>query len=369
MGPQRSDSLTPARELCYKVDDARLLFQVSYGLWGHNLVRAQFRVARELAHQCLVLAEDSGETALLLEGNRMVGETAFHRGELAAAREHLARSRALYDPQQHRGHATLYGQDPGVALLSHGSWALWHLGYPDQALAWSKEARALAQEGSHPFSLVFALEYASMLHQRRGEVQASLAFAEEAIAISTAQGFVEWLAMANGSRAWIPVEMGEADEGIRQLQRSLAAYRATGSEMFGPYFLTMLARAHIKAGQADAALAVLDEALATIERTEGYLWHAECCRLAGEVLVGRGRPTDEGLAEARFLEGLTIAARAQARSLELRAATSLARLCQGQGRLLEARQMLASVYGWFTEGFDTVDLKDAAILLRQLGAG
>ena len=367
--PEVGRAYTRALELCRQLGDAHLTFQVLYGLWGHNLVRAEYRLARELAQQCLALAEGTQETALLLEANRMMGETAIHRGELPEAREYFERSRALYNPRQHRAHAALYGQDPGVALLSHGSWAMWHLGYVDQAQAWSREALALAQDGSHPFSLVFALEYASMLHQRRGEIQASLERAEEAIAVSTTQGFVEWLAIADGSRAWARVEKGEVDLGIAQLRQALAAYRATGSEMFGLYFLTLLARAYIKAGQGTAALAALDEALAVVERTEGRLWEAELYRLRGELLFASGRLADEGPAEAHFHKALAIAHQAQARSLELRAATGLARLWQRQGKLPEARQLLGSIYGWFTEGFDTADLQDAASLLRRLEVG
>jgi predicted ATPase len=154
--PELGQAYGRARELCRLVDDAPRLFVVTYGLWGHNLVRMNLDLARELAQQSLALAQASQNRAHLLEANRMIGETAIHRGELVPARTYFERSRALYDPERHHAHAWVYGQDPGVALLSHGSWTLWHLGYPDQALAWSHEAWALAQAGSHPFSTAFA---------------------------------------------------------------------------------------------------------------------------------------------------------------------------------------------------------------------
>ena len=355
-----------ARELCRLVDDAPRLFVVTYGLWGHNLVRMNLDLARELAQQCLALAQASQNPAFLLESNRMMGETAIHRGELVPAREFFERSRALYDPERHHAHAWVYGQDPGVALLSHGAWTLWHLGYPDRALAWSHEARALAQAGSHPFSTAFAEEYASILHQMRGEDQESLACAEAVITLAHEQRFGEWLLLAESSRAWIRVEMGDVNVGITQLRQGLDAHRATGSEMFASYYLTLLARAHMCAGQADAARAALDEALTVVERTEGRLWEVEIYRLRGELLLSRDGSASEAEAEACYLKGLAIARQRQARSLELRAVMSLCRLWQWQGKIAEAQQLLAETYNWFTEGFDTADLREARALLDVL---
>ena len=253
--PEVGQAYSRARELCLQIDEPPLLFQVLYGLWGYNLVHMNLNTARDLAQECLALADTSQNSALLLESNRMVGETAYHRGEVARAREYLERSRALYDSPRHRIHAALYGQDPGVALLSHGSWALWHLGYPDQALAWSREAVRLAHEVAHPFSQVFALDYASILHQLRGERPAFQERTNEGIAISVEQGFTMWLAKVRISRGWTLVEGGEIDEGIVHIRESLAAYRATGSDLFVTYYLTLLARAHARRGDLGAARA------------------------------------------------------------------------------------------------------------------
>jgi predicted ATPase len=364
--PALGQAYSRARELCRLVDDAPRLFVVTYGLWGHNLVQMNLDLARELARQCLALAEASQNPAFLLEGNRMLGETAFHRGELVPAREYFERSRALYDPERHHSHAWVYGQDPGVALLSHGSWALWHLGYPDLALAWSHDARALAQVGSHPFSTAFAEEYASILHQMRGERQESLARAEAVITLAHEQRFADWTPLAESSRAWIWVESGDVNNGIAQLRHSLGAYRATGSVLFATYYLTLLARAYLGTGQTDAAHAVLDEALATVGRTEGRVWEAEIYRLKGDLLLGRDGSAGETEAEACYMKGLAVARQRQARSLELRVVMSLCRLWQQQGKLAEARQLLTETYGWFTEGFETGDLRDARALLGTL---
>jgi predicted ATPase len=362
-----------AQELCEKVGEPDQLFQVLYGLWGHNLVRMDLRMARELAQQCLTLAESSQAPALLLEGHRMVGETAFHRGELAVARKQLEQSRTLYDRQQHYAHAFLYGQDPGVALLSHGFLNLWHLGYPDQALTWSQEALTLAQELSHPFSLAFALEYACMLHQFRGEAWAAQEQVETAISLSIEQRFVMWLVMANTLWGGTLAEQGDIEKGITQMQENLAACRAMKVDLHVPYFLILLAKAYGQVGQAKAGLDVLAEALELVEKSDGHLWEAELYRLKGELLLKAegGTPKIRGQvmkdeAEACFWQAIEVARRQGGKSLELRAVMSLSRLWQSEGKKEEARRMLAEIYGWFTEGFDTLDLQEARTLLEEL---
>ncbi|MCL4299000.1 MAG: AAA family ATPase [Anaerolineae bacterium] len=363
-----------ALALCQQIGDTPWLFIVLYGLWGYNLVRLDLRQARDLAQQCLALAENSQDNDLVLEGRRIVGETAYQRGELVLAKQYLEQSLALYDPQQHHAHATLYGQDPGVALLSTGSWTLWHLGYHNQALQWSQAALTLAQEWPHPFSLAFALKFASLLHQFRGEVQTAHARAEAAITLSTEQGFVTWLRRTNVLQGSLRAEQGEVEEGIEQMRSGLTAYRATGEELFTPYFLALLAKAYGQAGQAEAALDVLGDAWAAVEKLGGYIWEAELYRLKGEILLTglpeSGGQRDEGAAEACFLQALAIARQQQAKSLELRTVMSLARLWRSQGlpgKQAEAHQMLAEIYGCFTEGFETADLREAKLLLEELG--
>jgi predicted ATPase/DNA-binding SARP family transcriptional activator len=367
--PDLGKAYQRAYDLCRQVDDGPLLFQVLYGLWGHNLVRMKLNTARNLAQQCLAMAQNSQNHAHLLEANRIMGETAFHRGEVADAYAYLEKSRVLYDAGRHRAHAALYGQDPGVATLSHGCWALWHLGYPDQALGWSLKAQSLAREVAHPFSLAFAVEYASILHQARGEGHASREHAEAVMALAAEQKFAEWLPLATASRGWTLAERGEVEEGINQMRQGLATYRATGSLMFVSYFLILLARAHLQAGRTTEAGSALEEALATMELTEGRLWEAEIYRLQGAVALKIGGPDAAAAAEGLLLQALATARQRQARSLELRAATDLARVWHQHGKLAQATRLLEDVYGWFTEGFATADLQDAAAVLQRLRAG
>ncbi|MCL4299270.1 MAG: protein kinase [Anaerolineae bacterium] len=354
---------TRAQELCEEVGEPGQLFVVLYGLWGYNLVRMDLRTTGELAQRCLALAQSSQNRALLLEGHRMMGETAFYRGDFPLGRQHLEQSYTLYDPRQHHAHASVYGQDPKVALLSNGSWNLWLLGYPDQALKWSQEALTLTQEWPHPFSQAFALRAASTLHLFRREGQAAQARAEENIALSIEQGFVMWLTLANILRGWTRVEQGEIEEGILQIRENLTAYRAMGMELDTPYILTLLAKAYGQNGQISTALERLAEALAAVEKTVGHYWEVEVYRLKGELLL-----QTEAKAEAEncVRQAIKIARQQEARSLELRAVMSLSRIWQQQGKTQKARRMLAEIYDWFTEGFDTADLQEAKVLLEEL---
>jgi len=239
------------------------------------------------------------------------------------------------------------------------------LGYPDQALQGIYEVLDLAQELAHPFSLAMALVYAALLHQFRREVQAVQERAEALMTLSTEQGFPVWLAMGTVLRGWALMAQGEEAEGIAQMRQGLAAHQATGSELIRPYYLSLLAEAYGKVGQPEEGLTVLVEALATVDNTGERFWEAALHRRKGELLlIQQGQKVGE--AEECFRKALDIARRQQAKSFELRAAMSLSRLWQHQGKQDEARQMLAEIYGWFTEGFDTADLKEAKILLEEL---
>jgi predicted ATPase len=286
---------------------------------------------------------------------------------------------ALYDPQQHRSHAFLYGgHDPGVCCLSQDAHALWMLGYPDQALQTMHEALRLARELSHSHSLALALGYAVGLHASRREVQAAQRRAEELIVLSREQGFPVWLALGTAMQGWALAEQGQGEEGIAKLRQGITAYGATGAEMGQPQRLALLAEAHGKAGQAEEGLIVLAEALDMVHRTGERVAEARLYRLKGQlVLQSRSpqstvsdprplAPDPQAEAEACFHKAIEIARKQQAKSLELRATTSLARLWQQQGKQHEARNMLSEIYNWFTEGFDTADLQEARALLEAL---
>jgi predicted ATPase len=287
-------------------------------------------------------------------------------GAIASAQTHFAQGIALYDPMQQRASAFLHGQDAAVVCLSRGASVLWLLGYPDQALAQCQQAVTLAQHIVHPYSLCFALCWAAFFHPFRREVRAAQEHAESAITLATEQGFPYWIAFGTILRGWTLAHQGQGKEGIEQITHALTAYHATGAEILRPYCLALLAEAHGIMAQPEAGLTVLVEALALIDTTGERWCEPELYRLKGALLLQQASD-NQAEAESCFHHALDIARNQQAKSFELRTATSLARLWQSQGKREEARQVLAEVYNWFTEGFDTADLKDAKALLDELG--
>jgi len=354
-----------ARELCQQVGETPQLFPVLHGLWRFYMVRAEFHATRELAEQLFGLAQRAEDPALLLEAQRVMGTTMFWLGEMRQAQAHFEQGMALYDPQQHRSHAFVYGQDPGVACQSFAGWPIWVLGYPDQALQSVHKALTLAQELTHPFSLVYVLAMAAVVHQFRREAQEAQERAEELIALSTEQGFPHWLAFGTILRGWALTAQGQGAEGISLIHQGLDSHRALGAEVDKPYFLALLTEAYGKVGQPEEGLTVLGEALAIVDNTGGRNWEPELRRLKGELLLmQQGQKVAE--AEECFRKALETARRQEGKSLELRVAMSLSRLWQQQGKQEGAHHLLAEIYDWFTEGFDTADLKEARALLEEL---
>jgi class 3 adenylate cyclase/predicted ATPase len=362
--PEVERCLTRAQELCRQVGDTPQLFPVLWGLWVVYFIRGELQAAGELAEQLLSLAQREDDPAPIMEAHRLLGATLFELGELSPARAHLEQVITLYDPQEHRSHAFLYGQDPAMAALSYGTWIVWLLGYPGQALDKGRRALTLAQELSHPYSVAYALIANAWVHQFRREVQGVAERAEAAITLCTEQGFFEFGAWGAITRGWALAEQGQAEEGTAQIRQVLADLRAVGSRLFAPHHRAMLAEAHANAGQAEEGLSALAEALAIVDKTGERWWEAELHRLKGELLLMQGAAEAE--VEACFHQALEISRGQQAKSLELRAATSLSRLWWGQGKKSEACRMLQEIYGWFTEGFDTADLQDAKALLAEL---
>jgi predicted ATPase len=302
--------------------------------------------------------------------HRVLGQTLAFLGEFSTAHVHLEREMTLYDLGQHRAFASLYGQDQGVICRSWAALTLWSLGYPDQALRRIREALTLAQELAHPFSLAYAMCFAGMLCQLCRDIQAAQARATAAIALCTEQGFALYLARGTILRGWAMAEQGQEAQGLAQMSQGLVAYQATGAAVFRPYYLAFLAEAYGKVGQAGEGLTLLGEALAAVHKTGERFYEAEIYRLKGELLLHAegGVQNAELTAEECFQQALTLARRQQARSWELRAATSLSRLWQHQGKRAAAYDLLAPVYGWFTEGFDTADLQEARVLLEDVRA-
>jgi predicted ATPase len=359
---------TRARQLCQSLENPHQLFPVLRGLWNYYHVRAEHQTAHALGEQLLTLAQQAQDSAMLVAAHRALGATLFQLGAVAAAQPHFAQGIALYDPQQHRTSAFLYGEDAGVMCHIYAAWTLWYLGYPDQALARCQEAVTLAQQRAHPFSLSFALSMAAMFHQFRREMPAAQEYAESTISLATEQGFLHWRAFSSILRDSALAQQGQAKEGIEQLHQGLTAWRATGAELLRPYFLALLAEAHGMMRQPEEGLMVLTEALTLVDTTGERWYESEIYRLKGELLLQQNS-ANQAESENCFQQAIAIAQNQQAKSLELRAATSLARLWQQQGKSQEAHDLLAPVYHWFTEGFDTADLKDAKALLEELEDG
>jgi predicted ATPase len=297
--------------------------------------------------------------------NIALGLTWFFLGALPTARLHLEEGRVRYTSDQRRAPVFRMGVDPGVGCRAFAAWTLWLQGYPAQALARLHEALTLAHELSHPYSLAWARCWAALVSQWRRDVSAVYEQAEAAIALATAQGFPLWVAWGTSFRGWALALQGQGEEGIAQIRQGIATCRATGAEVVVPYFYTMLAEASAHLGHPADDLQALAEAHALVEQHEERWWEAEVCRLRGVMLL-RQPGTPQAEAEAWLQRALDVARRQEAKSLELRAAMSLARLWQQQGKRQEAYDLLAPVYGWFTEGFDTADLQEAKALLEGL---
>jgi predicted ATPase len=364
--PEVGETYTSAQQRCHHLEDPYQLFPVLRGLWSYHLTRAEYHRAHALGAQLLTLAQQVQDPAMLLEAYRGLGATLQFLGAAAEAYTHLAQGIALYDPQQHSASLFLYGEDTGVVCRSHAALALWWLGYPDQGLAQTDEAVTLAQHVAHPFSLGYALGFAAGFSQFCRDVRATQERAAATIRLATQQGFPHWRAHGACLHGWAVAHQGQAQEGIEQIHQGMRAFRATGAESGRSSFLALLAEIYGIMGQPEAGLTMLTEALALVDTTGERWYEAEIYRLKGALLLQLSSD-NQAEVETCFHHAIAIAQNQEAKSLELRAATSLARLWQQQGKCQEAHDLLAPVYNWFTEGFDTIDLQDAKALLNALG--
>jgi class 3 adenylate cyclase/predicted ATPase len=363
--PEAERTYTRARELCERLGDPPEIFPALVGLWIVHLLRGEIGTARELAERLLRRAQSADDPVLLQYAQLALGETSFFKGDLLHAREHLEVAISLhYDRERYQAFTFRYlGIDAVPLCLLYAAWTLWNLGYPDQALMRGKEALAFAHGLSHPFSLAFTEGWFGVLHQYRREAYAAQETAEDAIALAAERGFTDLLSRATSIRGWAISEQGRHEEGIAQIREGLAAYRATGSEILRPYFLTLLAEACMATGRLDDGLDALTEALAAADEHGNRHHDSEIHRLKGEVLLRQNNAQE---AQKSFEHAIEVARSQSAKSFELRATMSLARLLASQGHRDEARAMLAEIYNWFTEGFDTADLKEANTLLDEL---
>ncbi|MBT4490335.1 MAG: hypothetical protein HOC72_22535 [Rhodospirillaceae bacterium] len=364
--PEAGEAYIRARELCEQVGETEELFTALWGLWLYHAVRGEHRTGLELAEQLDGLTEKLSDTSYLLEVHLAFGVSYLLVGELQASREHFEKGVELYDPALHTALAFSYGGfDPGVVVLAYLSWTLWLLGDVEQAVARADQAQALIRRLDNAYTRARSLCWDAVLRQFVGDWEAVRAQADKAIGMATEQGLS--LVQASGTimLGWAQVNEGHGADGARQIRQGVEDYRATGAGLQVPHFLAALSEAARALGRPAEGLDVVADGLAIVERSGERYFEAELHRLQGEMLLDRS-PDDDGPAERAFQQALSVARAQQAKSLELRAAMSLSRLWRAQGKSKPARELLTTVYGCFTEGFDTVDLKEAKSLLDDL---
>jgi predicted ATPase len=352
-----------ARDLCQQLGDTARLFVVLYGLLRFYLVTSHLATARETGEQLLSLAQRLNDPVMLVGSHTSLGMTYAFLGELMRARLHLERGIQLYDQHACDSSQFAYEPDPKLNCLVYVAYVLVILGYPDQAVQSVAQYLALAQAHNRPFGLVWALSHAANFYRLRREPQRVQEHAEQGIPLAKEHGFAQWLAVSSGMRGWACAMQGQHDEGKAAVEQSLTALATVGSSSGRPNSLIMFAQVCGVVGRPAEGLHALAEAQAI---SGGFrLPDAELYWLKGELLFSASAD-DHSAAEACFRQALDIARGQQAKCFELRAAPSLARLWQQQGKRQEARELLAPVYAWFTEGFDTADLQEAKVLLDAL---
>ena len=362
--PETGQAYARARELWEQLGSPSEFLQIPYGQSRYHAFRGELDLAQRLDEDLLRLSRQRNDSAGLVLGHLSSGRNLMFAGRFASSRSHLEEALALYDPISHRSLVHQAGIHPQVASQAYLGIVLFCLGFPDQALARSNAAIAEARRLAHPPSLAVSLAIGAMLLSLVGDNAALDERADQLVAVATEQGFPFWRALGTIYRGWVKVKNGDVAEGISLLRSGSTAYRATGAEVWMPHYIALLARACEIAGQIEEALTLLDDALQIVERTGERWFAAELNRHKGQLLLRQGHSE---AAEELYRKALSIAEEQEAKLWELRAAVSLARLRRDQGRRAEARDLLAPVYGWFTEGFDTPDLKEAKALLDELG--
>jgi len=342
-------------------EDPLMLFSVLFGSWTANIAAFNGDVVRELATQFMAVAEKHGATGPLMDGHRMMGISLLFTGDIAAGREHLDRAIVLYSPMQERP----VGLDARVASLVRRAWALWLLGYADAALAHIHDALTDARGIGEAANLLFALPHALLTHILCGNYAVANAEADELIALADEKSAWFWKSCGTAMQGCHFALTGKASDAVHMITSGIAGWRATGATVWLPVFLSYLTMAHAERGEIDDARRCIGEAITALEATKEKWWEAEVNRVAGEVALISGKQ-DWAKAEAYFARALEVAVAQQAKAFELRAAMSMARLWRDQGKPDKARDVLLPVYGWFTQGFDTLDLRQAKALLNTL---
>ena len=348
-------------------DDPLLLFSVIYDFWAANYVGFNGDAMRGFAAEFLSLAEKQGATVPLMVGHRLMGVSLASTGDLTQARAHYDQALPLYDPVAHRPLATRFTADIRVAILNFRTWALWLLGYPNAALVDADQGLSDAHEIGLASTLMPGLNNLLLTRIFCGSYQKAVAEAKELSALANEKGALYWKACGTLHQGDVMALTGNFSDAVPMITSGIAAFRSTGATLWLPMHLSYLANAHANLGQFHDAWRCMDEAMNTIETTKESWFEAEANRIAGEIALKLPEP-DAAKIEAYFERALTVARQQQAKSWELRAATSMARLWRNQGKPQQARELLAPAYGWFSEGFDTLDLKEAKALLDELAS-
>jgi predicted ATPase len=364
--PEAAQAYRRADELCRALGDSDERFKIVLGLWMGHVTRGEIRRGRALSEELLRLAEQENDDDLRLQAHHAAWVRLWF-GEFVSAQEHIERGLALYSPAKHGAHALTYtGHDPGVCGWAQGGLNLWLLGYPEQAVENARRAVVLAEEIAHPPSVAHALNFGVLCYQLRHDLATVRAWGDRMARLAVEHRLALYEAIATVARGWVLANQGHGQSGLSELRKGSVGCIDLGIRLLEPYHKSLLIQAHLLADEASAGLRVLEDAMRFAADSGACYWDAELLRLKGKLLahlLPEGRHKEE---EGCYREALAVAQRQHARSLELRAATSLARLWRDQGRDDDARSLLAPVYGWFTEGFDTPDLKEAKALLEEL---
>ena len=348
-------------------EDPLLLFSVLYGFWVANYIGFNSDALLDLATECLALAEKRGTMVPLMLGHRLMGTSLMCTGALAESLAHYDQAIAIYEPAEHRALATRFGQDMRVAALSYRSWALWLLGFPEAAGRDAEQALKEAREIGQAATLMYALFHTSFTHICCGNYAAASAEANELVPLADERGSLFWGSLGMLVQGCVLALTGKVSDAVHVITSGINARRSTAATALEPFCLSYLAGAHAELDNFDDALSCIREAMTKVETTKESWFEAEIKRMAGEIALLLPDP-DATKAEEYFEHALAVARQQQAKSWELRAAVSMARLWYDQGKRQQAHDLLAPVYGWFTEGFDTLDLKQAKALLDELAA-
>jgi predicted ATPase len=364
---EAAEAYTRARDLCVQINDTDRLMGVLIGLRHVNQVQGKCVAARDCGSQCLDIARRKGDRIFTVQANANLAHTLCIMASFVDARSRVTEALAEYDPTDYLSHRAVSGLDPESFCLGIAGWNEWFLGYPDRALQAALQGVAAARRQGYPQTVDQALHSAAHTHLLRREPEAAQSYLESALAISLEHGFRQRIAQVRLLRGWALASQTDDRGALTELLEGLAGYRVTGARAWQTNFLALLAIGYLRAGRYAEGLSTIAEARELVTQQDEYWWQPELHRLEGDLLLASDGPS-QGLVEACYQHALESAARQEAKSWELRAAVSLARLWHDQGRRAEARDLLAPVYGWFTEGFDTPDLKDAKNSLAALDA-